>query len=206
MTISYPLTAPVATRGPRGIRVRPRAVVGMSESPFTREQQVYAHQGETWLLEVDLPPMKRANAEEWVGFLLALNGREGTFLMGETVNTSPRGTWSGGSPLVAGASQTGKVLNIDGLSAGATGKRGDWFQLGSGSSTRLHKLTADFTANGSGEASIDFWPRLRSAPGDNDPLDISSPVGIWRLAANEFDWDIERAQIYGISFQAIEAI
>lgn len=185
---------------------RARSTVGVSASPFSAEQQLYVHQGEVWSAEVSLIPMRRADAEEWVAFQLALNGMEGTFLLGDLLNISPRGTWSGGSPLVAGASQSGKVLNVDGLTAGATGKKGDWFQLGSGSGSRLHKLTLDFTANGAGEAGLDFWPRLRSSPSDDAPLTLASPKGVFRLASNEREWSIELAQLYGLSFACIEAL
>lgn len=206
MTISYPISLPSA-RGPSRIIIRANSIVGVSQSPFTGEQEVYVHQGESWQAEVSLPPMHRADAEEWIGaFLLALNGREGTFLMGDPVNTTPRGSWLGASPLVNGASQSGKTLAIDGLAAGATGKAGDWLQLGTGSSTHLHKLTAPFTANGSGQATLDIWPRLRAAPADNAAVTIASPKGLWRLTSNVREWSIDIAQIYGLNFSCVEAL
>lgn len=205
MTISYPLTAPTV-RSPRNVRIGRISTVGLQMSPFTKEQTTYVHQGEMWKMDVSLPPMSRTLAEAWVGFLLALNGPEGTFLMGQPGYTTARGTWSANSPLVNGASQTGKSLAVDGLTASATVKAGDWLQLGSGSSTRLHKVSQDATANGSGQVTLDIWPRLRSSPSDNAAVTISSPKGIWRLARNDQDWDIDLALIYGLSFSAIEAL
>lgn len=203
MTISYPLAIPTV-RAPRTIRFVGRAQVGFSESPFTFEQQVYVHQGEMWAWNVSYGEMNRADAEELVAFKLALNGREGTFTMGDPMGVAPRGTWAG-APLVNGAGQTGKTLICDGFSPGATGKKGDYFQLGSGSSARLHKLTLDFTANGSGQATLDFWPRLRTAPADNAPLTVNNTVGLWRMASNDMDWDINDVR-YGLSFDCIEAL
>jgi hypothetical protein len=200
MALSYPLSLP-STSTPAAITIRGRSSVGMSASPFSFSQQVYAHQGDAWEADIELPPMKRAAAEEWVAFLLGLNGMEGTFLMGDPVNTSPRGTWNTGTPLVNGASQTGRTLVIDGIS-GKTAKAGDWFQLGSGSSARLHKVVQDLSGNGS----LEIWPRLRSSPVDNDPLTVTSPVGLWRLASNTREYSIGQAQIYGIRFSAIEAL
>lgn len=204
MALSYPLSV-VPELVFRSARFRPVNSAAMSQSPFSGAQQVYVHPGEWWTLEIELPPMKTAVAEEVIGWGLGLNGVEGTFLMAPPGNDGVRGTWSGGSPLVNGAGQTGKTLAIDGLVAGRTGLRGDWFQLGSGSSTRLHKLTYPFTANGSGQATVEFWPRLRSAPADNAALTIASPLGLWRLA-QPVDWDIGLAKIYGLSFRCIEAL
>ena len=206
MTISYPLSLPSERFAP-GTGIRARSGAAVSESPFTGEQQVYVHQLEVWSAQLVLPSMTRADAEAWIAFLLSLNGREGTFLFGDPRNTTPQGTWSGSSPLVNGASQTGKTLAIDGLSAGTTVKAGDWLQLGSGSSARLHKVTQDATANVGGQVTLDLWPRLRSSPADNAAVTIASPKGVFRMASNDIGWDFQPAQMYdGFSFSAVEAL
>jgi hypothetical protein len=82
MSMIYPLTLPSIT-GVREVTLRARSTVGVSESPYTAQQQVYVHQGEYFEADVLLPPMKGAAAAEWSSFLLSLNGREGTFLMGD---------------------------------------------------------------------------------------------------------------------------
>lgn len=206
MTISYPLTMP-AVSGPNAVTLRARSTVGMSASPFTGEQQIFAHQREVWEADIALAPMKRANAEEWIAFLLALNGMEGTFLLGQPLNTAPRGVGTG-TPLVNGASQSGKTLVTDGWSNSVTGilQPGDIFQLGSGSTSRLHQITQRADSNGSGQATLDIWPRLRSAPADNAALTITNPRGVFRLASNDREWAIEVGGIYTIRFSAIEAL
>ncbi len=210
MAISFPLALPTVNVA-REIDFAATSTVGVSISPFTREAQTYVHQGEWWEAQVRLPPMKRADAETWVAFLLALNGREGTFLMGDPVNTSPRGN-GGGAPLVNGGSQTGKTLSTRGWTAAITGilLPGDWFSLGSGASTHLHKVvqSADSGVGSpdAGVASLEIWPRLRSAPSDGDALVIAGAKGLWRLASNRRDWSIGEAQIYGIAFTCEEAL
>jgi len=205
VAITFPLTLPT-TIGMAEIQIIAADIVGESESPFTFEQQIFDWQAQRWAGSVSLPSrMDRASAEEWLAFLLALRGKFGTFLMGDPAGATPRGTWAG-TPLVNGASQTGLTLAVDGFSVGATGKKGDWFQLGSGSSSRLYKLTEDFTANGAGQATLDFWPRLRSSPADNDPLISSAAKGIWRLAANERGWTLRDITTYGVSFPCKEAL
>lgn len=202
MTISYPLSLP--TTGVRSITLRARQVVGSTASPFTGQQQLVRHQGSWWEAEVSLPPMARADAEEWIGFLLSLRGRWGTFLLGDPNATSPRGTWAG-TPLVNGASQTGETLVVDGFSAGATARRGDYITLGSGGSARLYKVLSDETAAG-GAMTLDLFPRLRESPADNAVVAVSNTTGLFRLASNETEWDIDTARFYGIAFAAVEAI
>ena len=206
MAITYPLSLPSTTRTLSQVSFKGRSVVGLSVSPFTLEQEVQNSMAEALAFDAALPPLIKADGEEWVGWLLALSGSQGTFLLGDPANPSPRGTWAGQSPLVNGASQTGKSLIIDGLTAGATGKAGDWFQLGSGATTHLHKLTQGFTANGSGQATLDIFPRLRGSPADNAAIVLTNTKGLWRLASNDADWTIDLAITYGLKFSGIEAI
>lgn len=206
MAISYPVSLPSGVPGPKRISFRMNSIVGASRSPFTGAQQVYAHAGQFWSAEVELPPMERADAEEWIAFLASLNGMEGTFLMGDPVNTTARGAATG-TPLVKGASQTGNTLTTDGWTAGVTGilKAGDWIQLGTGSTSTLHKLQQAATSDGTGEAVLEIWPGLRTAPADNAVITVASCKGLWRLASNEQGYDIGEAQIYGIAFNCVEA-
>lgn len=207
MSISYPLALPT-TSVARSINFAAQSNVGYQSSPFTGEQTVYAHQGEWFEASVELPPMVRADAEYWIAFLLALNGMEGTFLMGDPVGATPRGSWLVGSPSmgVNGAHAAGvKTVALGGLLSGATGKAGDWIQFGSGSTAQLHKLVQDFTAPGSGNVSIEIWPRTKNALAHLDAPVVNSAVGLWRLAKNRREWSVELAQIFGISFQAVQA-
>lgn len=205
MAISYPVNFPDV--GIRSMTIRARNVVGMSASPFTGQQQVYKHQGQWWEAEVTLPPMKRADAEQVVAFLLSLKGRFGTFILGDPANTSPRGVGTG-TPLVAGAGQTGDTLVTDGWTAEQTGimKAGDWIQLGSGASTRLYKVLQDANSDNGTNATLTIWPDLRSSPSNNATIVTSSPKGIWRLTSNETEFSIDEASIYGITFACIEAL
>ncbi len=202
--ITYPLSAP-ANRNPSRVLLRAQSVVGQTRSTFTKERQVQVHQGQAWELEVSLPAMVRSDAEQWITFLLKLNGMEGTFLFGDPNAETPQGIATG-TPLVNGASQTGNSLITDGWTVSVTGilKAGDYIQLGSGSTTRLHKVLNDADSDAGGNATLDIWPRLRVSPADNDLIITSAAKGLFALAANNMEWDIEGAMRYGISFTAIE--
>lgn len=206
MAITYPLIFP-ASPGIARLRITPRSVVSMTQSPFTGQQQVYKHQGQWWEAEVTLPAMSRAEAEVIIAFLLSLDGRYGTFLMGDPIGTAPRGIGTG-TPLVNGGSQTGQDLVTDGWTTSQTGivKAGDWIQIGTGSATKLHKVLVDANSNSSGQATLTLFPKLRSSPSDNQAIYVNNTKGLWRLASNEMPYDIDEASIYGLTFACVEAL
>jgi len=206
MAITYPLTLPSHT-GIRNITLRAVNTVGLTQSPFTYAQQAVAHSGQRWEVDVTLPAMNRADAEQWVAFLISLRGQLGTFTLGDPVGASPRGS-AGGTPLVNGASQIGGTLAIDGCTASQTGwlKAGDYIQLGTAGSATLHKVLADVDSNGSGQVSVDIWPYIRTAPSDNATVVVTNTVGRFRLASNTQNWSIRDTALYGITFGGVEAI
>jgi hypothetical protein len=207
MALSDPFSLPTTGSIVRLV-IEPLSNVGVSMSPLSYSQQVFVSAGEMWGGSFELGPMNRADGgEDWAGWLTSLNGREHPFLLGDPSGATPRGTWAGASPLLNGAHAAAvKTIAIDGLAAGAGGKRGDWLQSGSGSSTRLYKVALDFTANGSGQATVEIWPGLRTALVDNTPLVIQAAKGLFRLASNRRGWTIEDALFRGISVDFHEAI
>ena len=206
MAISYPLSLPNTTSY-ASARMTARSVVGVTKSPFTGAQQVQKHQGQWWEWEAHLAPMTRANAEAWIAFLFSLNGMQGTFLLGDPLGSSPQGVGTG-TPLVKGASQTGNSLITDGWTASQTGilKAGDYFQLGTSSSSKLYKILADANSDGSGDATFDIFPAINTAVADDSALVVSSAKGLFRLASNEMGFDLKQAQNYGIAFSAYGVI
>ena len=205
MAYTFPISFP--NLGVASMNIRAVSVVGASVSPFTGQQQVYKHQGQWWEAEISLPSMKRDEAEQVASFLIKLNGKYGTFLLGDKANIAPRGVGTG-IPLVYGGSQTGDQLITDGWTVDTTGilKAGDWIQLGSASSSRLYKVLDDVNSDGSGIATLNIFPNLRSIPSDNSTIIVNSPKGQWRLSSNETNYSINEASIYGITFACIEAL
>ncbi len=208
MAITYPLSIPTNKKF-KTCRFTARSVVAVSQSPFTGQQQVQKHPGQWWEVDVSLPPMERDDAEEWSSFFLKLNGREGTFLMGDPLATSPRGVGTGG-PQVDGPSQTGNSLVTKGWTVSQTGilKTGDYIQLGSGVTSKLYKVLNDADSNGSGNATLDIWPDITpdNSPVDNSAITISDTVGVFRLVSNEMPWTQNAPSVYGFTFAATEAL
>ena len=79
---TFPLTLPTTTGITRS-NFNLQRVVGMSQSPFTGQQQVYEHSFALWSSTITLAPMRRATASEYQTFFMQLHGMRGTFLMGD---------------------------------------------------------------------------------------------------------------------------
>lgn len=206
MAVTYPITLPSAP-GFRRVSIQPRSTVAAYASPFTMQQQVYAHPGQMLTGDFELPPMTRAEAAPWIAALTSLNGIEGTFYFGDPAWTTPRGIGTG-TPLINGASETGYDIDTDGWTASQSGilKAGDWVQFGTGSARKLHMVTVDATSDGSGNATLTVWPRVRTAFANDTPITVTNPSGVWRLTANAA-WTIGvDSLVAGLSVQFVEAL
>jgi hypothetical protein len=151
--------------------------------------------------------MKPENAEQVATFLLKLSGMFGTFLMGDPINKSPRGVGTG-TPLVKGAEQVGNELVTDGWTINTPNilKAGDWIQLGSGVTSRLHKVLDNVNSDATGTATLTLFPSLRSSPNDNAAIVTNDTVGLWRLSTNDIEYNIQTGQFYGITLACMEAL
>lgn len=199
LAITNPVAFP-ASPSPVRTRFELTFMVGLATSPFSGAQQAHDWGGRLWMAQVSLPPMLRAAADAWCAWAGKLRGRANWFQLGDWDRRTPRGSW--GAPLVNGGSQVGNTLIVDGMGAAGTGKAGDHFQLDS----RLYLLVEDVTADGSGNATIQFEPSLRSSPADDAALTVTSPKGLFRLAENSLPWDADALGVHGISFSAIEKL
>jgi hypothetical protein len=206
MAITYPLDFPT-TFGVSQFTIDLVKAVSVTESPFSFAQQVQEHPGEAWEISFVMNLLNREQAETYNSFLLRLAGRVGTFTMTIPGSEEPRGVATG-TPLVNGASQTGRDLNIDGVTASTTGiyKAGDFIQLGTGSSTKLHKILKDVDSNGSGEATLELAPKIITAPADNASIVTSNPKGLFRLKNNKNPINITPPNQFTLSIQAREVI
>ena len=207
MAISYPLSLP-STPGFRKFALTADNAVGVAESPFTGQQQTYEWQKEKWLLDASLPPMRRTQAEAWVTFLVSLRGRLGTFYVGDSAASTPRGVATG-TPLVNGTNTAGsKTVTTKGWTHNITGilLAGDYIQIGTGTEKRLYKNLTNANSDNSGHATLDIFPRLREGLSDNQVITITNCQGTFRLMDNARQWSVDEAMIYGIDFKSEEAI
>lgn len=205
---TYPLTFPTTVGVVRSNFILRRAV-GMSESPFTGQQQVFENSLAVWNSTITLPAMKRATASEYQTFFMQLHGMRGTFLMGDPDAKSIRGNATQTTLTIASNTAVGSYdIPVSGLTNDQTSAlvKGDYIQFGTGADSKLHMVVADVDASATGTATIQIEPALKVAITTSTSCSISNTVGLWRLESNDIGWDSDRASTYGFSFSCVEAI
>ena len=175
----------------------------VATSPFTGTEQVQDWGGEWWEYGIELAQRPGRDGRRLSAFFASLGGVRGCFLFRDP---SVMQTGSFGTPVVAGGFQTGATLMTEGwLPSLPALQAGDLLSLGTGATTRLHQLTADVLPDHAGRATLELVPRLRSAPGDGDPLEITAPAVLLRLTAPVPNL-ISRADMFRFSLTAREAL
>ena len=204
---SYPLNLPNSPSNFVTSEWRIIRTVAYTESPFTYGQQVAKYQGSVWQTTVTLPPMNRADAGAWQSFFMQLNGRFGTFLLGDP----DAKTIQGGATTVISVNGDHSVGAYDVVVDGADTstvifKKGDYVQFGSGASSKLHMIVADITSDASGNATLQIEPPLKTALTDDDVVTYSDTKAVMRMDANELGWNANNVSLYGISFSCTESL
>ena len=194
MSLTYPLALPT-TIGFESIEIRAVNAVAISQSPFTFKQQAISHGGEKWEASISIPPIGRDLAAPWKAFLLGLKGQVGTFLLSDPDYATAQGDVS--SCTLSGTAGNSTVT----VTMTGTLKAGDYIQLGTGASSRLHQVLVDLT----GDGSLEIWPALRATYTDATVV-YENAKGVFRLSSGVTSYSINNQSNYGISFEAVEAI
>jgi len=208
MAITYPLNLLTHT-GIASIEFRAINAIAYSRSPFTFAGQAHEYAGKAWQADITLPPMRRETAEQWIAWLISLKGQLGTFYLGDPNAALPMGSARDSDTiLVDGSVSSGNTINIDSAPAGQSGylKAGDYMEIGTGTNKQLFKVLADVTTDGTGSATVDVWPDVRTSIADNSTVTVESAQGVFRLASNDQSFSIDRAANYGLAFGGMEAI
>jgi hypothetical protein len=194
VAIIYPLSIPT-TIGIESIELRAFNATATSESPFTYKQQILSHGGQKWEATVNLPSTLRDKMAAWKAFLLALKGHTGTFLLSDPNYKTPQGD-------VSSCTLSGSIGD-ESVTVVMTGtlQAGDYIQLGSGGNSKLHQVLVDQT----GDGTLEIWPGLRDTYTDATVV-FNEPAGVFRLKNNLTSWSINNSNVYGISFEAVEAL
>ena len=208
MTVpSYPLTMPTSPSNFKTSEWRIVRSVAVAISPFTMSSESADFGGAVWTTTVTLPPMNREDTSAWQVFFMQLHGRYGTFLLGDPDSKTIRGGLSS-TINVNGAHSVGAYsVAIEGANASTVIlKKGDYLQFGSGATQKLHMVTADCTSNGSGQATVEIEPPLKTALANDSAIVYSSTKAVMRMDSNELSWNADEVSIYGISFSCTEVI
>lgn len=177
MTDTYP-ASPIPARA----RWRLMGNSQIFRSPLSGAEQTIELQGSVWVVSLDYDIHNLEVYSELEAFLNSLNGMATSFYLWNHARENPRGVATG-TPLVDGASQTGKTLSTKGWTPGVTGilKAGDMIAVNG----ELKQVKTDTNSDGSGLADITISPALRASPLDNAPITVTKALGTFRLASNE---------------------
>jgi hypothetical protein len=173
------------------------------ESPLNGATQTTELPGARWKASFSWRNLTAADARILKAWLNKLSGRAGRFYLHDYTHETPSGT-AAGTPLVKGASQSGRTLITDGWTPNQTNLLlpGDYFGVGS----QLCIITAPISSDGSGNATLQFESPLRSSPADNAVITINKPTAIMMLVDDEQDsFLFDEPDLTNISISCMEA-
>lgn len=170
------------------------------ESPFNKTTQVLEMAGARWAASLRFSPMKEADARAFLAFLVSLRGESGRFYLHDHSLLAPQGIATG-TPVVAGAAQSGSLLNTSGWTTStAILKAGDWVGVGD----ELKMVIEDVSSDAGGLASIKIEPPIRISPANLSAIVIDKPTAIMRLATDAPSWSVNHLSRYTTSIDCIE--
>jgi hypothetical protein len=204
---TYTLIALPAHPAPAAISVTMTDAVAVVESPYVPSQnqtQIWPA-ADRWMFQIQMPKMARSTAMPWLAFLAALQGLQNVFQIGDPLGKIPTGA-ALGAPVVAASSGANAVGAVALATRGWTPNKygqlmpGDYLQIG----LRLHQVTSQVNADGSGHATVSLWPSLRETPADGTAVGLINPVGVFRLASNKRSWHASPATATEFAFSCNE--
>lgn len=196
-------TLPV-TPGPSTVTIRSTAPTLISIAQSLKEQR-RTRGGQRWSFDFSWVNHTRAEFMPILAFLIALRGQFDTFTATIPGHDTPQGTWAGGTPLVDGASQTGRAIALKGFTASQTGvvKAGDFLKFGD---TKVYMATADANSDGSGKvAALAIEPALIVSPANNEAVVYTAVPFTLRMAADMHQMSGKAPVLYDFSAQFTEA-
>lgn len=208
MAISYPRSFPSAIKITSS-RIGLNFNTAFNQSDLGRQITVINNNNGTtdrWEGVFTLAALNGQNMAEFEAWLISLKGQEKTFKAYDPDRRTPYGVADTGTstPLIKGASQTGKSITTDGWKTSTTGLLavGDYFQV----ETQFYIVTEIVTSNGTGDATINFEPAIRTAPADNAAIIFESPVMVARMGVNIHLKESNKNRIGTFSFSFMEAL
>lgn len=170
------------------------------ESPFNKTTQVLEMAGARWMASLQFPVMSPSDAREMMAFLVSLRGEAGRFYLYDHSLVAPQGIATG-VPVVAGASQSGSLLNTsDWTVSTAILKAGDWIGVGD----ELKMVIEDISSDASGLASIKIEPPIRTSPANLSAIVIDKPTAIMRMSSDTASWSIATSLHYSTTIDCVE--
>lgn len=147
-----------------------------------------------WAAKVNFETLTETEIAKVVGFLAKQSGSFGKFQFTLTGYPSPQGVATG-TPVVNGASQTGKSVDTSGWTASTTGILLASSAMVFAGHTKVYMLTDDADSDGSGDATLNIEPELLASPADSAAITINN-VQMTVEIPDKWKWAI-RPGIFG---------
>lgn len=206
---TYPIDLPLYPKV-KSLRWNQKTVNSFVRNPFSGAQQVYVFGGGWWEVDILFTPCVRDQAQNMIGALQSLNGKQGTFNFGDPVGANALGAWGSGPyvyhPSGAGYGYTGTAINVRGLTPNQSLaiRAGDFFTINN--VPGLYRANWNVASDANGQAFVEFFPALRGTAYHGYALSYTGCKGIFRLKDDTvLQWD-EGPLSMGLAVSAMEAI
>ncbi len=167
-------------------------------------RQVRSRGGQRWLFKAIYPPLARADLDSIYAFSVAQRGQYEKFTwVPKTIGTT-RGITSE-SPVVDGALAVGvNAAAVDGLTASTSNilRAGDFFKFSG--HTKVYMVTSDMTSDGSGDATLNFSPKLSTAVANNETITTSSVPFQVAFQSDNRQFTTDRTGYYSYEVNLVE--
>lgn len=155
-----------------------------TESALSGYTQTFTRPGSRFGWRYDFSNSSEDNRRALEAFVMRLRGRENRVRLWDMKHPRPAGTCAlGGVTVAAPVAAFAYAMQLQGVGAGATLKAGDWFAT----TTQLHRVVEDDTANAGGVISIQFEHATRYAVGTGTAITLDKPTALYTLASSQIE-------------------
>jgi hypothetical protein len=163
-----------------------------------------------WQVTIGQSLFKDTNADAgaWQSLALRLSGKVHQLELWNIIRPAPLGTLRGTLTLNGAHALGASTLALSGGAGagGATVRAGDYFGLGTAITQQVVMSTADATADGSGNITIDISATpLRNAFSTGDTVVWDKPKALFRQTASKVSWKYGQGKVVsGIALDLVE--
>jgi len=181
----------------------PVANVQIFESELNGTIQTGALPGDHWEGTATWTNRDGTNADTLIAFFRGLRGAVTPFTMYPFDRPTPKGT-ALGTPVVNGADQSGTTLITSGWTPSQTEclAVGDYVQIGD----ELKQIDAAIASDGTGAATLSFYPPIRKPPANGSAVVTDHPRGVFKLSGPRPDSSVRSPIIYALSVAFREVV
>lgn len=173
------------------------------QSPLSNSVQTLSRAGSHWKTSMVFNNLSGSERSELQGFIAKMNGQTHRMRIRDYGAVRYGSASSGDTLLVAGAGQSGSVIDLDGASTSVANyfKAGDYLSF----NNELHMVTADASSDALGDITVSIAPPIRKVPADNTAVTYINATGVFMMTNNPM-WRTQAPNFSSITIEAIEDV